>query len=77
MWRLYSLRRRADLLLCVVRWVHPDRPTEPFSLAEVNLTETAVRWQYYGSVGAARAEMELRCTAPATPDGGVNVVTST
>lgn len=61
MWTLYSLRRQGDVLLCVVRWVHPDRPAKPFSLAEVSLTETAVCWQYFGSAGAAgRDEAALR-----------------
>jgi len=60
MWELKTLRRQGDVLLCVVRWVHPDKTTQPFSLAEVSLTEIAVRWRYYGSAVAARAEMEQR-----------------
>lgn len=69
MWTLFSVCRQGDVLLCVVRWVHPDRPAKPFSLAEVSLAEVAVCWQDYGSVEAARAEMARRCAAFATRDG--------
>ncbi|PSM31478.1 hypothetical protein [Haliangium sp. UPWRP_2] len=58
MWELKTLRRRGDVLLCVVRWVHLDKPALRFSLAEVSLTETAIRWQYYSSAEAARANLE-------------------
>ena len=44
------------MLLCVVRWVHPERKTKPYALAEVSLTEAAVRWRDYATVDAARAE---------------------
>ena len=64
MWTILDLRRHGDVLLCVVLWVRPERKTNPFSLAEVSLTETAVRWRYYANVEAARAEMERRCVAP-------------
>ncbi len=57
MWRLIALRRLGDLLLCVVRWAHSDKVAEPFSLAEVSLSETAVHWRYYASAEAAQAEM--------------------
>lgn len=68
MWKVFDLRRQDDTLLCVVRWVHPDKLAKPFSLAEVSLTETAVCWKYYATAEAARAEMEQRCaeTGPAT-----------
>lgn len=66
MWSLYSLRRQGDVLLCVVRWAHPERAAQRFSLAEVSLTEIAVRWQYYASAESARAEMECRCAVPAS-----------
>jgi len=57
MWRLITLRRLGDVLLCVVRWAHSDNLAEHFSLAEVSLAETAVHWRYYASAEAARAEM--------------------
>lgn len=60
MWTLISLRRQTYVLLCLVRWVHPDNVAKPFSLAEVSLTETAVRWRDYASIDAARAEMKRR-----------------
>lgn len=66
MWMLINLHRLGDVLLCVVRWVHPDRPAKPFSLAEVSLTEAAVYWQYFGNAEAAQAEMKQRCAASAT-----------
>ena len=63
MWTLITLHRLGDMLLCVVRWAHPDDRSKPFSLAEVSLTETAVQWQYYATPVAARAELERRCAA--------------
>lgn len=64
MWTLYSLRRQGDVLLCVVRWAHPESTAHRFSLAEVSLIERAVSWRYFASTEAARAEMERRCTSP-------------
>ena len=69
------MRRQGDVLLCVVRWAHPESAAQTFALAEVSLTESAVCWQYYASVEAARAEMERQSsassggedTAPAAP----------
>jgi hypothetical protein len=58
MWELRTLHRQGDVLLCVVRWVNPAKTAQPFSLAEVSLTEIAVRWRFYASAVAARAEME-------------------
>jgi hypothetical protein len=69
MWELIRLRRQGDVLLCVVRWVHPDNRATPFSLAEVSLTAIAVHWSYFANPEAARVEMERRCTAPATIQG--------
>ena len=57
MWKLISLRRQGDVLLCVVRWVHPDSAAKPFSLAEVSLTQRAVCWRDYPSAQAARAAL--------------------
>ena len=67
MWEVFDLRRQSNTLLCVVRWVHPDKATKPFSLAEVSLTETAVCWQYYATAEAARFEMEQRCAESPAP----------
>ena len=63
MWRLLTLRRLANVLLCVVVWEHPDDAAKPFALAEVSLNEAAVRWQDYSSAEAAQAAMERRGTA--------------
>ena len=54
------MRRQGDVLLCVVRWAHPESAAQTFALAEVSLTESAVCWQYYASVEAAQAEMDRR-----------------
>ena len=45
MWTVLDLRRHGNVLLCVVRWVHPADASKPFALAEVSLTETAVHWR--------------------------------
>ena len=63
MWTILNLRRNDDVLLCVVRWAHPERKAKPFSLAEVSLTEMAVCWRDYATIEEARAQMEERCTA--------------
>ena len=57
MWHVLTLGRQGDVLLCVVRWVYPDATAKPFSLAEVSLTELAVKWRYFASANAARAKM--------------------
>ena len=62
MWTILAVRRHGDALLCVVRWVSPERKTKPFSLAEVSLTDTAVCWRNYATANTARAELERRCT---------------
>jgi hypothetical protein len=69
MWKLIGLRRQGDVLLCVVRWVHPDSATKTFSLAEVSLKQIAVHWWYFASPEAAWAEMTRRSTASATSQG--------
>lgn len=60
---LLAVRRHRDVLLCVVRWVNPERKAKPFSLAEVSLTETAVCWRDYATIEEARAQMEEHSTA--------------
>ena len=58
MWTILDVERHGDVLLCVVRWTHPNTPSKPFSLAEVSLTEAAVCWRDYASAQAAREELE-------------------
>jgi len=60
MWTILDLRRHGDVLLCVVRWVHPDDVSKPFALAEVSLTEAAVCWRNYATVEEARSKLEHR-----------------
>ena len=69
MWTVIDVRRHGDMLLCVVRWAHPERKTKPFALAEVSLTEAAVRWRDYPCVASAQAEME-RCSAEGSTQRG-------
>ena len=71
-WKLIALRRRGDVLLCVVRWAHPERKTKPFALAEVSLAAAAVRWRDYESAEPARAEMMQRCAACWSKGGSVS-----
>lgn len=64
MWTQITLRRHSDVLLCIVRWTHPESPAKPFLLAEVSLTEIAVCWSDYPSIESVREEMERRCALP-------------
>ncbi|MBL9008081.1 MAG: hypothetical protein JNJ46_27735 [Myxococcales bacterium] len=66
MWTLFDLRRQGGVLLCAVRWVHPDDPARPFALAEVSLTEPAVYWRCYATAEETRAELARRCAVPPT-----------
>ena len=66
MWTVIEVRRHGDVLLCVVRWANPERKTKPFALAEVGLTEAAVRWRDYVAIEAAKSAMAQRCTSGAT-----------
>ena len=50
MWTILDVRRHGDVLLCVVRWVHPVDESKPFAIAEVSLTEAAVCWRDYATV---------------------------
>jgi len=63
MWTILDVRRHGDVLLCVVRWAHPATKRKPYALAEVSLTEVAVRWRDYATAESAQAEMERRCIA--------------
>jgi hypothetical protein len=63
MWTILDVRRHGDVLLCIVRWVHPESRRKPYALAEVSLTEAAVRWRDYATADTARAELERRCLA--------------
>ena len=66
-WTVLNLRRHGDVLLCVVRWMHPDDESKPFALAEVSLTEAAVCWRDYATVKDARVELEQRCADSPLP----------
>ena len=57
MWTILDVRRHGDALLCIVRWAHPETKRQPYALAEVSLTEAAVRWRDYGSAGTAMREL--------------------
>ena len=65
MWTLLDVQRHADVLLCVVRWANPERKTKPYALAEVSLTEAAVRWRDFAREDMARSAMAQRCNAAA------------
>jgi hypothetical protein len=71
MWTVIEVRRHGDVLLCVVRWAHPERKTKPYALAEVSLTEAAVRWRDYRTVVAVRAEQDRRRIASVARAGRV------
>lgn len=60
MWTLHDVQRHADVLLCVVRWVCPHKSTKPFSVAEVSLIESEVRWKYYATQAEGKKESK-RC----------------
>ena len=64
MWELKAVRRQADWLLCVVRWLALNRDAQQFSLATVSLTEFAVCWQDCDSVEEARTKMNLHQRKP-------------
>ncbi len=66
MWTILDVRRHGDVLLCVVRWAHPERKTKPFALAEVSLTEASVRWRDFVSATAACSEMQRQLTRQAS-----------
>jgi len=53
MWTILDMRRHGDVLLCVVRWTHPNDESKPFALAEISLTETAVCWRDYATAEVA------------------------
>ena len=69
MWTILDVRRLGDVLLCVVQWVCPAKKTKPYALAEVSLTESAVRWRDYPEVEVARSELRQRCAEQTVPDG--------
>lgn len=61
MWKLIALRRRGDVLLCVVRWLRPRHLPAPYSLAKLSLTEPAVCWWDHATPESARSAMDARC----------------
>ena len=60
MWTLLDVRRHGEVLLCVVRWAHPETRRKPFALAEVSLTEAAVRWRDVSTLEDALARLTDR-----------------
>ncbi len=62
MWTILDVRRHGDVLLCVVLWAHPATKRKPYALAEVCLTEAAVRWRDCSSVESARREVARLAT---------------
>ncbi len=64
MWTLLDVHRHGDVLLCVVKWAHPEQKTKPFALAEVSLPETAVRWRDCVTVESVQSALARRCLAP-------------
>jgi len=72
MWTLLDVCRHGDVLLCVVKWAHPEQKTKPFALAEVSLTKIAVHWWTCANARDARAEMERRHSGPMTNRGGAS-----
>jgi len=69
MWTILDVRRHGDVLLCVVRWAHPETKRNPYALAEVSLTDEAVRWRDFASFENAAMEIARRCIAPAQRTG--------
>ena len=61
MWTLLDVQRHGDVLLCVVRWSHPEQKTKPYALAEVSLTEAAVRWRDCATADGAREARDRYC----------------
>jgi hypothetical protein len=67
MWTVLDVQQHGKVLLCVVRWVHPGTKRKPYALAEVSLTEAAVRWLVYATVEASQAELARGCAASPCP----------
>lgn len=61
-WKLIALRRRGDVLLCVVRWLRPRHLPAPYSLARLSLTEPAVHWWDHATRKSALLAMDA-CSA--------------
>jgi len=62
MWTILDVRRHGDVLLCIVRWAHPETRRKPYALAEVSLTEAAVRWRDCEGVEAAERALNAMVT---------------
>ena len=60
MWTILDVRRHGDVLLCVVRWVHPETKSKPYAMAEVSLTEAAVCWRNLPTLEDAHAKLAER-----------------
>jgi hypothetical protein len=65
-WQLLTMRRREDVLLCVVRWVHGNADAKPYSVVDVSLIESAVHWRDYKTADMAFAALAKRDAAAPT-----------
>ena len=59
-WQLLTMRRREDVLLCGVRWVHGNADAKPYSVVDVSLIESAVHWHDYKTADMAFAALAKR-----------------
>ncbi len=67
MWTLLDVQRHAEVLLCFVRWVCPRSDANPFAVADVSLTESAVQWKHYATKAEANKESRRRGGAQLCP----------
>jgi hypothetical protein len=57
LWRLLAMHRRGRHLYVAVEWRRCRKP-DPYSVVEVSLEETAIRWWYAPSATAARQALK-------------------
>ena len=65
-WQLLTMRRRENVLLCVVRWVHGNTDAKLYSAVDVSLIESAVHWHDYKTADMAFAALAKRDAAAPT-----------
>lgn len=65
-WLLLTMRRRENVLLCVVRWVHGNTDAKLYSVVDVSLIESAVHWRDYKTADMAFAALAKREAAVPT-----------
>lgn len=62
-WRMLSMRRQGDLLLCALIWARRAGTPKPYAVAEFNLAAReglALCWHEFATAEAACAEMARR-----------------